>query len=429
MYPVRSTAHTRPKSDNYSVESDGPDNVYFNATFPGPANSNDFRAADFQEAEFSITRTVAIVPKCSDYYCSVVRFAIPLSFVPIQIMNILPGCDTYGPPFPATPRNITPYIIGIRFNGVTYTQNIAANNFTGVGGPDLSPNMVFKPTNFTIQPVFQTSLVTQNVDQGYQGVFTYTEIIDMINNSLALAFAVFIAANPGAPQAATPAPFFIYDPLTELISLIAPITWATTYANAFPDPTPTTARVCMNNSLETLLTGFRHIDVVDNGANPTCQNEFLVENLGYNGYPINTFPAAPSFLQMSQDYTTIPDWVSLRTIVITTNTLPIVAEAVPTGNTNTGNASSRPIITDFIPAISKAADPRSVAYYNPTAQYRLVDMQQDNPLQKVDLKVYWSDQRGNLYPLLISKYDEASIKIGFFKKSLYREHAFEKAYI
>ncbi len=426
MYPTRSTSHPRPKQESYTVESDGPDNVYFNAVFPGPVNSNDFRASDFQEAEFSITRTLSIIPKCSDYYCSVVRFAIPLSFVPIQIMNILPGCDTYGPPFPATPRNITPYIIGIRYNGVTYTQNIAANDFTGVGGPNLSANMIFQPTNFVVPPVFQRSLVSQNVDQGYQGVFTFEEIIDMINNALAAAFAVFILANPLAPQAATPAPFFIYDPITELISLIAPITWATTYAQAFPDPTPTTARVCMNNSLETLLTGFRHIDTVDNTPNPANQNQFLVENQGDNGYPVNTYPAIPVTLRMSQDYSTIPDWVSLRSIVITTNTLPLVAEAIPTGDTNTGNASSRPIITDFVPAITRAADPRSVAYYNPTAQYRLADMQQDNPLQKIDLKVYWVDQRNNLYPLYISKYDQATIKIGFFKKSLYREHAFEK---
>lgn len=426
MYPTRSTIHPRSKQESYTVESDGPDNVYFNAVFPGPVNTNDFRAPFSQEAEFSITRTVSIIPKCSDYYCSVVRFSIPLSHVPVQIVDILPGCDTYGPPFPVTPRNITPYIIGVRYNGVTYTQNIAANDFTGVGGPNLSANMIFQPTNFTVPPVFQTSLTTQKIDQDYNGAFTYTEIIEMINNALAAAFAVFVAANPGAPQAATTAPFFIFEPTTELFSLIAPITWATTYAQAFPDPTPTTARVCMNNSLETLLTGFRHIDTIDNTPNPSNENEFLIEDLGFNGYPLNTYPATPTFLRMTQDYTMIPYWVSLRSIVITTNTLPIVAEAIPTGDINTGTASSRPIITDFVPSISRAMDARSVAYYNPSAQYRLADLQQDAPLQKIDLKVYWVDQFNNLFPLRINKFEQATIKLGFFKKSLYREHAFEK---
>ncbi len=411
---------------NYSVEYDGPDNVYFNAIFPGPENTNDFQGPQVAQAEFAITRTTSIIPNCSDYYCSVVRFAIPLNEIPILLIPILPGCDTYGPPFPAAPRNITPFIVGVRYNGVTYTQTIAANDFTGVGGPNLSSNVVFQPSNFTVAPVFQTSLLVDKIDPAYLGIFNYTEFVEMINVALLAAFTAFAVANPAAPQALTAAPFFKYDQESQLFSLIAPSSWITTYAQAVPDPAGV-ARVCCNLELGQYFSGFREIYVTDNTPIPANQINFLVENEGDNGYPTNTYPAVPAYLQMIQDYRIIANWNSLRKIVITTNTLPIQTEAIPTGDATTGVSSNRPIITDFVPQLNEAGDTRSVAYYNPSAQYRLVDMNQGIPLQKIDLKIYWEDKDSNLYPLNIRKYDQASVKLGFFKKSLYRENAFNPA--
>ena len=81
---------------------------------------------------------------------------------------------------------------------------------------------------------------------------------------------------------------------------------------------------------------------------------------------------------------------------------------------------SYPILTDFVPNISAAAgESRSIAYYVPTSQYRLVDLISTNPLQKIDIRIFWEDRDGNLYPLEISIFQQASLKLGFFKKSLY----------
>lgn len=415
---------------------DSTDNIYFNAIIAGPQNSNNFLGDATFDAEFSSTRTTTLVPCASDYYCSIVRFAIPLDQIPILLMPILPGCDTYLP-LPAAPRNITPFIIGIHFGGVTYTQNIIANNF---GTPNLSQNMIFVTSDPSTEPVFQTSLVTDKISQSYHGIYSYEVFLNMINISLALAYAAFQAANPATPQAiANVAPFFIFNPVTQLISLITHNSWASLPNQFFLDPVGV-ARVCFNFELGMYLQGFNILTSNDNvPLIPNNDTQIVVQNLGNNGYPVNTYPAVPTFLATTQDYNVITNWNSLRKLVITTNTLPIRAEAIPTdnvplvgpngvvngfvtGDITGSNSSSKPIISDFIPQLTTAGDSRSVAYYNPSAQYRLVDMEQDVAVQKIDLKIYWEDKDNNLYPLRIGKYNQASIKIGFFKKSLYRNY-------
>jgi hypothetical protein len=83
--------------------------------------------------------------------------------------------------------------------------------------------------------------------------------------------------------------------------------------------------------------------------------------------------------------------------------------------------SSLPIITDFIPNINSPGESRSIAYYNPTSQYRLIDMVSDTPLQKINLKIYWVDISNNIYPLYVSVAQQASIKLAFIRKSLYKQ--------
>ncbi len=410
------------------VTNSSADNNYVNAVITGPVNDTNFNARTVVEAEFAATRTIAILPNCSDYYCSIIRFTIPLDLIPILIMPIVPGCDTYTP-LPAAPRNITPFIIGIKYNNVNYVQNIVANNFTGVGGPDYSANMIWTPEDYSPDtnhaPLFQDSLLTDRISP-YLYMFWYDTFITMINNSLALAYAAFVAANPAAPQAvAAVAPFFYFDPVTGLISMVAHNSWATTIAQFFPDPI-NVARVDLNAELAIYLDGFKSlltpgVPVISSPTIPPQDEvEIVVENLGYNGYPVNTYPAVPTYFRTTQNYNVITSWNSLRKIVITTNTIPIVAEAIPTGDQNNGSAASLPIISDFVPQLTFAGDSRTIAYYNPTV-YRLVDMMQNQPLQKIDLKVYWEDKDNNLYPLLVNKYNQCSIKIAFFKKSLYKK--------
>jgi hypothetical protein len=145
---------------------------------------------------------------------------------------------------------------------------------------------------------------------------------------------------------------------------------------------------------------------------------FIITNNGSN--------LSGSTLTFVQEYNCMNYWLSLRKIVITSISLPIQNEYIPAqiGNSapNTNQTLQLPIITDFIPIIQNAADSKSVAYYNPTSQYRLVNLLGTIPLQKVNLSLYWQDLLGNLYPILISQFQQASLKLAFIRKSMYKNN-------
>ena len=54
--------------------------------------------------------------------------------------------------------------------------------------------------------------------------------------------------------------------------------------------------------------------------------------------------------------------------------------------------------------------------YNPSAEYRLIDMNSCMNLNRVDIIVYWKDNSGNLHPFELNPGNAASAKIMFRRK-------------
>lgn len=140
-------------------------------------------------------------------------------------------------------------------------------------------------------------------------------------------------------------------------------------------------------------------------------------------YPNMAYPTAltdpttyANYYIFSQEYQTIGLWTSLRKIIITSNSIPVQNEFVPSDSIS----STLPIITDFVPNIQNPGDTKTIAYYFPQSQYRLVDLKSDLPLNTIDLKIFWQDKLNNTFPLLISSLQQGSIKLAFVKKSLYK---------
>jgi hypothetical protein len=231
---------------------------------------------------------------------------------------------------------------------------------------------------------------------------------------LTAAFNAFAIVNPTAPQVtgSLPTPYFYFDPTTQLINLVVSSAWATTGG--------TQALIVINSSALSFLSSFDFLSLSGD------QFAFVIQNNGNNGYALyGTSPTnPPSFLKFTQEYDSMSNWISLRKIILSTNAMPVISEAVPaysaTGE-QTGVYNSFPILTDFIPEINSAADSRGIAYYTPTSQYRLIDLTNNQPLSKIDLKIYWEDKLGNLYDLYIPQYQQATVKIAFVRKSLYKQ--------
>jgi hypothetical protein len=355
----------RVKKGIYSCIERHLDNVYLNVVFQNSTPNTELIA------EYNVTKTLPILDKPSNYFAAVVRFDVPLNSVPLFVIPIVPN---------QVNPNLTPF---------TFTINAS------------STNVIYVPDNTYTAPIQnqQTQVITP-----YYYVYSFQNLINAFNTALAASYVA--AGSPGGAGA----PFFIFNPVTQLLGLVVSVAFITAGAT-----------IIINQALTNYLEGF---ELIFNVATNTFQ--FVLKNNGNNGFnlPGNTIAVAspPTWLIMSQEYTSMEYWLSLRKIVLISNTIPITFEYIPAFDT-AGNpsavATSIPILTDFVPNIEDAAQSRSIAVYNPTAQYRLIDMIGDSPLQTIDLRIYWQDKLGNYYPIFIEPFQQASVKIGFFRRDLY----------
>lgn len=400
------------KSDIYNEN----DNVYLNivfnhpfVTYPtGPTGQSYDETPSY--AIYNVTKDLPIVDKASDYYCSVIRFTIPLDTIPIMIMPIIPNQGN---------NNLTPFRIGILYNGVYTSVNILYIQRHGYNtGPTQDQ---------------QVQVVTP-----YYFCYSYDVLISMINDSLQTAIinSGIQALFPGVRLA-----WFSLNDSTNLINLYVHHVFTD-----YPIPTPavSTPIIYINAALKVYLDGF---DYNFYGYNQPYGFEFafILQSLTTTAPIINNVPtpdqayalynipvSPPVYYIFIQEYQAIQAWSSLRKILVTTNTIPIVKEFEPpnfnskvinTDGYSSGLVAGVPIITDFVPQINNIGESRSVAYYVPTSQYRLIDMISDNPIKKIDLNIYWQDKNGTIYPLDISVFEQASMKLAFIRKSLYKSKA------
>jgi|WetSurMetagenome_2_1015567.scaffolds.fasta_scaffold00833_6 hypothetical protein len=354
------------------------DNIYVNVVM----NHNSIAGNAPSNAVYETSKNIAFLDKPSDYYCSVIRFVIPLDAVPITIMPIVPN---QGNPD-----------LGSMIFGIT------------VGGIDYPTNLIYTPLS-TIPSTGPDQNQQQQVITPYYFIFDIQHMIDMMNTALNTSYIA--AGSPGALGQ----PFFQFNPITQLISLIVSNGFIAANANIFCNA------IALN-----FVTG---IPTIYNGYNNPIGKDFIfnifaspIEN-NASGYPTNTFPTIPQYFQFTEQFVSINLWFALRKLIITTS-MPIRSEIVPGFDSSTGRQTGQsvsiPILTDFVPALENTNQPRSIAYYVPTSQYRLIDMIGNDPLYVLGLRIYWVDKQGNTFPLQLSVLQQASVKIGFFKKSLYK---------
>jgi hypothetical protein len=377
------------------------DNVYLNISFIGnPGSSGNI------PLEYNVTKNTPLLDDASQYYATVVKFDIPLLLVPLTIFPVQPN--------QADP-NLSTLQIGIRYNGVNYLQYLeyqTLNNFT---------------TPIQNQP-------TQNINPYYY-IYSYDHMIAMINTALLTAYTAsgILALLPTV----TP-PYYSYDANTKLIKLIVPNAFVSQSGSLVGIP-----QIIVNYSLLQYLDGWTYKDIsvlppfslfavqlsgiATSVPNPLGMSPIatLFQASTLNGQSLSTGSATPDYYTISQDYSTVQLWSSLRKLLFVTNTIPISFEYVPSNNNvsnNDGLNASIPIITDFTPMIEDPKDIRSIAYYQPGGwgNYRLIDMISSKTLNSIDIKVYWQDIANNLHPLSIPAYSQANIKLGFIRKTLYK---------
>lgn len=404
------------------------DIVYYNAIINGLDEYN--QTLSFYEDQ----RTKPLLYNPNEYYLSVIRFSLSSGLIPLFVCQVVPN------PGDANDPNFTPYFVTLRANGNEYTRNL-----------------VYVPQSDQNAPNPPSSTISQDNTTGYYFIYSYQHFIKMINDALALAMGDLITAN--AAFTGIEAPYFKYDEKNRLFSLITSTqevggtrTFLTQYgANGFPnvDPQPAnTIQIFLGSRLYHFLEAFKtfkfsnipfitqfsniqpilpvYLYAVDDlkgnylypavvgTDNTTTQNKLSFVDTGAE------YTASPPYYVMTQEYEHVGSFNSINKIVILTS-LPVIYENIPSLNRNgeliSGSASNK-ILTDFVLDISKQGNQRQRLIFEPSSEYRYIELNSTTPIDKIDFRIFWQDRLQNLYPMTIPYGQSNTLKIMFISKRI-----------
>jgi hypothetical protein len=374
----------------------GDDLIYYNIVINNPANLNGSPTPSIP-LNFSETRTIPILDKPDDYLLSVIRFSLPGFNIPILIFPVIPN------PLDAT---------DINYSSLTVTFT-----YMNVNSPPVHLRWIPEPAI----PVPTPIVAFTNQAYLYYAVYNYQTLIDIYNTAIVNAIDEFNTLNPGLlPDAIIDGPpYFQFDKPESRISLVA-------LQQYFDQKDTPTASLSINYLGLRFFIGIPVINYYFNISNASgIDYTFIIENEYNNWYNPSFLPqpvtGTPLYLIMTQEFYALAYWLDLVTIVFSSGSIPVVGELVPTREISSnaqGNANSKPIITDFIPNIGESAgDFLSKYVYNPTSEYREVNLNSQVPLTTMDVRIQWQDANNNLYDILLFPNMSCSIKILFQKKS------------
>jgi hypothetical protein len=235
-------------------------------------------------------------------------------------------------------------------------------------------------------------------------------IFDTVNPAFQTAFTALLAL--GALPTAN-APFIEYDPYTGFCILDADVLG---YNQASASPQ---IQIFMNANLYQLFNSF-NADYV--GTSPNLAYRLRVFN--NNNTNIINYPTYNA-IQMYQEFSVIPVWNPVKSIVFTSNLLPVNPSyagdpvVITTNNVLSPNSSNNAyvnVISDYQVELIRGNETRPLVQYVPTAEYRLFDLVGNNPLGTLNLQCFWKDRFNNLVPFQLKTGCTASIKIMFRNK-------------
>lgn len=359
-----------------------PDNIYVNARI------NYVSVPNFvSPAIYDVTKTSPIVNNPREYYCSVISFSIPFNTIPITIAPIQPNqgdsnlmtCD---------------FTIGVPVNSYSTSQFCE-----------------YVPSRIDLQPPQQNQ--KYQIITPYYYIFSFTFLLNIFNTTLTNLWNAAVIANP-LVNLGSQAPYFMLNEADQLISLI------------ISDDFRQNGTISLNSATLAFMEGFNYTNVtyLNNVINNATFNFYTEGNVCNSDGGQLRIPGN-GYWFYSQEFNALDLWYSIRKVFITTTSIPINQEVITVNDQNgqqTGLTAYYPILFDYTPQITNNIAGKSVNYYEPQAQYKLVDLNSDQPIFRIDLSVFWQDKLGNNYQVYISNGQSINIKLAFFKKSLYKNY-------
>jgi hypothetical protein len=293
---------------------------------------------------------------------------------------------------------------------ITLKKNTATSTDGVYSSSDVSQQYIqWTPQDITISepksPVKNSNGLQDN-STGYYNCYQYAFFLKLINNAFELASVDLGISN---------APTILFDSASNLFVLSAP-------KDNYDTSLTTYWEIYMNKSLYQLFSSFPAINtsnIQDYGLNyKIFTNNF--KGFSTTSVYTDTLGADTESLMVYGEYSTLYLWNCVTSIVFTSSNLPVVASI--TSNpalTREGEAlifnnqpNTRRIVTDLVAGDSY----KPYLVYNPSAQYRYIDLTQGSSLRDIDIQVYFLDRQGQLNPFKLSSGSTATIKILFERK-------------
>ena len=306
-----------------------------------------------KQLQFQELRNYPFLDDPELYHMSIVRFHLGTGTLPVFISQIQTG-----QPDP----NLTVYKITV---------------FVQQGSPAHSSYVSFIPPNPNVPVVPPT--YQQDVGSEYYYCLTCQSFIDNLNQTLLSIFNEIYPNNPAV------APFFTWDGQSMTASFTISTTFTASFLIYFNRPL-----MKLFKSFPASLNSYNDPDGLNwqlaFKLNPDLSNQ-VTENAASSSFPA---------IQITQEQSTISLWNPIKSIVFTTSLLPVAPNliGIPSDNSlqlvsigNNNNFSN--ILTDFVVPVSPGNGYNPCIDYNPSSEYRLVDLRGASPLNSLDVAVYW----------------------------------------
>jgi len=347
---------------------------------------------------FNESRNTPFLMCPQDYYMSIIRFTLDTSTLPIFIPTI---------------NSSQPNV-----NQTIYTFQFSYNGFNG-----LETSIIWSPQDVSLNPpsfITFNNNTTQDNSTGYYYCYTFEYFGALINQQILAAFNTFVsdynATLPILPiPASAVAPVLAFDGSTSIFRLMFEESFLTT--NATP------IYFYMNSPMYDLFGSFNALKL---GYNAEGRNfQIIVENYaGFNSYSYLDVITGVTYnvIEVIQEWSTISAWSPISAIVFTTSTVPIAQNLLSkpaifvNGNilgSYGNNSNFQLILTDFV---SDTGFYKPNITYEPSAEYRLLDLTGNQPLTNLDISIFWRNNFGQLIPFYLGSGGVCTVKILFTKK-------------
>lgn len=257
--------------------------------------------------------------------------------------------------------------------------------------------------------------VNITANEAKDGIWSIGEFLTNIN---AASLAAFTALKVGSPAStAQMAPFFAFNPDTQLVSMYLDEGWLET---SIP---PT--EIYFNSQLQSLL-NFPAL-IFRPPPNPLGL-DFRVLVRDYAkllppiatrfGFPLYLNNIAHTIIQVEQEFQQPQNFSDIDKIMFSSRAIPAITEYIPSAIQGSTTDNFMPVLTDFV--VGGTSERNSFIEYLPTAEYRRISMKPSAPLQRVDIQVTYSRYAGQIYPLILPPGGKTTIKFLFEKKAEYK---------